>query len=311
MNGAPHRILVIDDNEAIHEDFRKTLLPARGAATQHEMAAITAALFDDEPMPAATPTGAGFAIDSAHQGQQGVALVRQAEAAGAPYAIAFLDVRMPPGWDGIETASRLWEVAPELQIVLCTAYSDHPWEEIVARLGTRDGLLILKKPFDAIEVVQLAHALSAKWDAQRAVRAQMRRLEDRLSERTGLLQKLGKQLKQEISAKERVAEALRGSQLGPASRRLRDVGLSAQQIHESGELLQHSFDKLIRLLSSYRGIVQSLVSSTGNAPLLQSVRDAESQADLDQLRTGIPEELRRITDAAEHLLAATEQDSPR
>ena len=77
--------------------------------------------------------------------------------------MAFVDVRMPPGWDGIETIARIWEVYPDLQIVVCTAYSDYSWEEMRAKVGQPDSLLVLKKPFDNIEVQQLAHALTKKW----------------------------------------------------------------------------------------------------------------------------------------------------
>ena len=72
--------------------------------------------------------------------------------------MAFVDMRMPPGWDGVETIAKMWEVDPEIQIVICSAYSDRPWDEIVRKLGHVDQFLILKKPFDTIEVCQLARA---------------------------------------------------------------------------------------------------------------------------------------------------------
>ena len=90
-------------------------------------------------------------------------MVKQALAENRPYALAFVDVRMPPGWDGVETIARIWEVDPELQIVVCTAYADYSWEEMRAKVGQPDSLLVLKKPFDNIEVQQLAHGLTKKW----------------------------------------------------------------------------------------------------------------------------------------------------
>jgi diguanylate cyclase (GGDEF)-like protein len=83
--------------------------------------------------------------------------------AASPYAVAFVDMRMPPGIDGLETIERLWKVDPDLQIVISSAYSDHSWNEIRKRLGETDQLLILKKPFDPAEVSQLAVALTEKW----------------------------------------------------------------------------------------------------------------------------------------------------
>src|ERR1700740_173282 len=122
------RILVIDDNPSIHEDFRKILGPV-DAKLAIELGATEAALFGEEPVVA---TGLSFEIHSAFQGREGLDKVRAAFAADKPYAVAFVDVRMPPGWDGIETISRIWQDYPDLQVVVCTAYSDYSWEEIVA-----------------------------------------------------------------------------------------------------------------------------------------------------------------------------------
>ncbi len=101
------------------------------------------------------------------QGQEGLARVEESIGRDRPYAMAFVDMRMPPGWNGIETAQKIWQVDPCLQIVICTAYSDYSWSEMVKSLGETDRLLILKKPFDNIEVCQLATALCAKWNLAR------------------------------------------------------------------------------------------------------------------------------------------------
>src|SRR5262249_12313561 len=115
------RILVIDDNRAIHDDFRKILCAdsARGDALEQ----AESILFDGGNEPAKVSKRLNFEIDSAFQGQEGLARVEQAQKAGRPFAMAFVDVRMPPGWDGVETAARIWEVCPDLQVVICTAYS--------------------------------------------------------------------------------------------------------------------------------------------------------------------------------------------
>lgn len=165
------RILTVDDNAAIHQDFRKILLEASNVASA-PVSDAEAALFGDDAPAAKVPASAAIAtqeapeytLDSALQGQEALERVQQARKEGRPYALVFLDVRMPPGWDGIETAQKLWEADPELQIVLCTAYSDYSWQETVAALGRTDRLLILKKPFDRVEVCQLAAALTEKWN---------------------------------------------------------------------------------------------------------------------------------------------------
>lgn len=158
------RILLVDDNAAIHEDFRKVL--ARASEAHSERPSSSEAALFGEPAPAQAPqepvAECEYELDDALQGEEAVEKVREAYESRRPFAMAFLDVRMPPGIDGIETARRLWEVDPDLQIVLCTAYSDYTWHETVAALGRTDRLLILKKPFDTVEACQLAAALTEK-----------------------------------------------------------------------------------------------------------------------------------------------------
>jgi two-component system cell cycle sensor histidine kinase/response regulator CckA len=178
-----HRILIVDDNPAIHEDFRKILCPT--GPDKSEFRDLKAALFDSVPK-AATVTE--FQLTSAFQGQEALALVKESIGGGLPFAMAFLDVRMPPGWDGIETASRLWEAYPDLQIVICTAYSDYSWEDMRSRFDKPDSFVILKKPFDNVEVQQLAHAMTKKWLLNQQARLQFSELGRMVEERTRDLQ---------------------------------------------------------------------------------------------------------------------------
>ncbi len=153
-----NRILIVDDNTSIHADFQKILRPDNSRNKKVEK--LSAALFDVKET---VSQRMDFELDSAFQGQEALEMVKQSLAENRPYAMAFVDVRMPPGWDGVETIARIWEVYPELQVVVCTAYSDYGWEEMRAKVGQPDSLLILKKPFDNIEVQQVAHALTKKW----------------------------------------------------------------------------------------------------------------------------------------------------
>jgi signal transduction histidine kinase len=178
-----YRILVIDDNRAIHEDFRKILCSPSAEATA--LGKAEAKLFAE---PTRVSQSAVFEIDSAYQGEEGLERVRQSLQSGRPYAMATVDVRMPPGWDGIETTQKLWKVDPDLQVVICSAYSDYSWDEIIAKLGNSDHLLFLKKPFDAVEILQLANSLTEKWRLIRQVRNQMADLEGIVRDRTQQLQ---------------------------------------------------------------------------------------------------------------------------
>ena len=162
------RILTVDDTPSIHEDYRKIL----GAATddgaqQKSLAAARAAFFGK----AVTETvsrerqGSTYTIDSALQDEEALALVQKSIAKDQRYALAFVDIRMPPGWDGVKTIQELWKVDPDLQCVICTAFSDYSWEQTIDALGRSDKLLILKKPFDPAEIRQLAMALTEKWNS--------------------------------------------------------------------------------------------------------------------------------------------------
>jgi len=162
------RVLVIDDNRAIHEDFRKIL--TRSEADSAQLDEMMTEFFDDD---ATTDECTHFQLDSAYQGEEGLRLIEAAQNDGVPYAMAFVDMRMPPGWDGLETITRIWKKFPELQVVICTAYSDHSWDDLQDTLGETDQLVILKKPFDTIEARQLAIALTKKWHLTQQAKVKM------------------------------------------------------------------------------------------------------------------------------------------
>ncbi len=175
------RILVIDDNPAIHQDFRKILTAPERLEELEEMESV---LFGAVP---ARSVGMTFELDSAMGGEEGVRRVKAAAAEGRPYAMAFVDIRMPPGIDGVETTLRLWREDADVQVVLCSAYSDYSWEELARKLGSSERLLILRKPFDNIEVRQMAHALCEKWELLRASHRRLEDLELAVQERTRAL----------------------------------------------------------------------------------------------------------------------------
>lgn len=163
------RILLIDDNASIHDDFKKILIPEQDKSANLD--GLRAAFLSGDSAPAEPAVekqdqeAIEFELTSAHQGEEGFRVLCEACERDEPFAMAFVDMRMPPGWDGVQTIAALWERDPDLQVVVCTAFSDYTWEETVAELGQTDRLLILKKPFDPIEIFQLASALTEKWNA--------------------------------------------------------------------------------------------------------------------------------------------------
>jgi predicted signal transduction protein with EAL and GGDEF domain len=196
------RILVVDDNRAIHEDFRKIL--GRASSARDELDALDAELFGTP----AESADEGFELDSAFQGEEAIEKVRAARAAARSYALLFVDVRMPPGLDGIETTARLLREDPDVGIVICSAYSDHSWEEMTAAFGKTDRVLILKKPFDTVEVRQLAHALQRRWELTRLAAIKVQDMAALIDAQTAELRAANDALRQEATLREEALKRL-------------------------------------------------------------------------------------------------------
>ncbi|HWD93192.1 MAG TPA: ATP-binding protein [Verrucomicrobiae bacterium] len=175
------RLLIIDDNQAIHGDFAKIL---GSGSSENGMAEFEAAAFG---APTVSTSRNSFDLSSAFQGQEGLQMVQRALDENRPYAMAFVDIQMPPGWDGVETAMKIWEVQPDLQIIICTAYSDYSWDEMIAKVGRSDQLVILKKPFDNVEVFQLANAMTKKWLLSKQAQLKLEDMERTIRSRTAEL----------------------------------------------------------------------------------------------------------------------------
>jgi diguanylate cyclase (GGDEF)-like protein len=214
------RILLVDDNPSIHEDIKKIL------QSQHDdpLASSEADLFGDAVNPQSSQRSAvQFELDSAFQGEQAVAMAEEAVRVDRPFSMAFVDVRMPAGWDGIETIEHLREVDPNIQIVICSAYSDYSWKSIHERLGANDWLMILRKPFDRAEIQQLACAMTEKWKLgiraslntealEAMVRHHAQKIQDankELAERNISLTEMNERLSQEVHARQLADERIR------------------------------------------------------------------------------------------------------
>jgi CheY-like chemotaxis protein len=172
------RILIVDDNPRIHEDFNLVFSNRR---RNPELEADDYEFYGQTERP--TVSKPEYELDHALSGSEGIDKVQSSFAEGRPYQIAFVDIRMP-GMDGVEAIERIWAIDERVQTVICTAYADYRWEDLARRLGQSDRLLVLKKPFDHIEVVQLASTLSEKWFLARQAALKIEQMELLVSQRT-------------------------------------------------------------------------------------------------------------------------------
>jgi CheY-like chemotaxis protein len=157
------KILVVDDNPAIHGDFHKVLVTDPPPA---DFNAVGSALFDETP-----DSESSYNLDFALQGEHAIEMVRNALKAQKPYGLAFVDVRMPPGIDGVQTIQQLVRLDPSLQCVICTAYSDYTPESARQKIGLTDGLVFISKPFDPAIIRKLAKTMHDRFATRAGSRA--------------------------------------------------------------------------------------------------------------------------------------------
>jgi predicted signal transduction protein with EAL and GGDEF domain len=186
--GSSRRLLCIDDAEAMHESYRKILTggPQRRCS---DLAGAADGLFGNKAPTLPSLPQVSFSLDHAFDGAAGLAKVETAIEECRPYEVAIVDMRMPPGWDGTETIRRIWQADPSLHICLCTAFGDHEWSDMLRHLGVSDRLLVIKKPFDPIEIRQATLAMSEKWRSEQRWKNQVASLEAVVRGRNAELQR--------------------------------------------------------------------------------------------------------------------------
>jgi len=295
------RILIVDDNPAIHEDFRKIFRGSLVAAS--ELSESEAAFFGEAPSREAE---VDVEMDSAFQGEEALQRVEAALAADTPYAMAFMDVRMPPGWDGIETAVRIWQRDPNLQIVLCTAYSDYSWESMRAQLGRTDRLVILKKPFDNVEALQLADSLIEKWRASRQAALKLGVLEQAVQRRTRELQETNSSLQAEIHGRKllenQLVQAQKLESIGQLAAGIaHEINTPIQYIGDSVDFLRSTMAVMEQIGGEYRLALASLPESDAVGAARARLKSAEEAAELEFLNAEIPKAFERTQDGIAHV----------
>jgi signal transduction histidine kinase len=274
---------VVDDNQAIHADFAKILTRPPGPLELDDLerrALGTTSTHVDLP---------SYVIESAYQGAEALARVQTAVSTNQHYALAFVDMRMPPGWDGLQTIERLWSVDPSLQVVICSAYSDYDWEEVLGRLNRPDKLLVIKKPFEAVEVLQCANALAGKWYSEQELRRHLASLEETIRSRTASLETINEQLREQMRLRQ-AAEM----ELGLAQK-LEAVGrLAAGIAHEINTPIQYITDSVNFLGTAFDELL-AVVAAAGSAA------SPNTSSDLEFLREEVPRAIERTIEGTERV----------
>lgn len=271
------RILIVDDQASLHEDYRKILLNDKGNSA--ELDEMESALFGEKIN---EKSEMEFELTSAYQGSEAVEKVISSLKKGQPFAMAFVDIRMPPGMDGIETIKAIWELDPKIQVVICTAFSDYSWDETIETLGQTDQLLILKKPFDIIEVKQLASALVSKWNLTKQAKLNHKQLEVRVQHRTQQLTEQTNNLRETVKAlKETKAQLFQADKLASIGQ------LAAGLAHEINNPIGYVSCNLNTLDQYLKDIHLCLAPSSDSneqtieSPTVNETDDANSQTDPD------------------------------
>ena len=260
----PPRVLVVDDDDQVLAAYRRVLDGlTRKAEPLHESAldALSTELFGaipDSSLDATAPLGE---VVYCWQGEQAVQAAEAARASGQPFALVFLDMRMPPGIDGLETARRIRAIDPDVNIVIVTGYSDHKPSEITAVVGRPEKLFYIVKPFDGDELQQLATALTKRWSSDVEAAADLaRRVEE--------LQLLNAALK---SSEARAQEAARRDALTGLSNR---TGLSErfQSEAQAADNKERQLSVLYLDLDRFKDVNDSLGHAVGDQLIREFAR---------------------------------------
>ncbi len=215
---APFQILIVDDEDDVLDAYRQALEPESDAASDRLRELENSLFSGEETSTGAAPALPPLELTYCRQGEEAVAAVRRAKDAGRPFSAAFIDVRMPPGMDGVCAAEAIRNLDPAVSIVIVTAHSDVPAGEIAARIPPADRLLYLQKPFHPHEIRQFAAALTAKWQAEGELLAINRDLDRLVTEKTRELQLTVEALEKSNQRYRETAQALQEAQAEIAAR---------------------------------------------------------------------------------------------
>jgi diguanylate cyclase (GGDEF)-like protein len=163
------RVLIADDEPSILESYREILKGSPPSSGSDRLSDLRTRLFGGARK-VAPGLQQEFDLLFCTGAEEAVQAVRNALARGNPFDLVFLDMRMPPGPNGVWAAEQIRALDGNVDIVVATAYSDINPEEIAQRVPPTGSLFYLQKPFHVHEVRQLASALGRRRQAEERIR---------------------------------------------------------------------------------------------------------------------------------------------
>jgi DNA-binding NarL/FixJ family response regulator len=199
------RILAVDDEDIILDNYQKILMPDQDEEFFLETDTKTSELYSVQPDHQQKDN---FELVTCRQGDEAIEQVKKALEAGKPFSVAFVDVRMPPGPDGVWVARKIHDLDPWMNIVIVTAYSDIPPQVIAQSFKTPARLFYMQKPFHWDEIYQFASALSENWKIQLELKAQYEVLENQLVKQTLVLHQAQRKVQEALTNKRIIDDEL-------------------------------------------------------------------------------------------------------
>ena len=231
------RILVVDDDEGVLDSYKNIFGLSRESASDTRIQDLQAQLYGTDSSPAnAFP----YDITYHQQANDAIQAVRVALNNNQPYAMTFLDVRMPPGPDGVWAAEKIRGLDPLINIVMVTAYSDIDPAEISSRVQPLDKLLYIQKPFHIQEIQQFGAALGAKWLAERRILNINKELEEKINSQTADLEATTIALRQLVKENERDKKDMQDKILFGVNEMIKPYIAKLKKCNLSGEALMCS-----------------------------------------------------------------------